>query len=299
MAVRYAAAAARQRLCELAGTKTGEAIENLYVENGYVRSKTGTTKLSFRDVLGGRRWEVEIQEPSPIKERSDYQVSGSSAKRLELREVFAGRMYFIQDLKFEGVLHARICRPAGYNAQLKTENVNEVKAIIPASIQLVLNGNFIALVGSDEYEVIKTYQAVTNRLDWSSQTSMPDLSNFKTILPSLSYEEKEVVKTDGIPAYSNQIFTGSFYKPYIMHGSIAPACGIAHFEHGKLSVWSNSQGVFPLRAGLASMLQLDESDIVVHSVPGAGCFGHNSADDAAADGLPRSPCNPNSRLCQP
>ena len=76
---------------------------------------------------------------------------------------------------------------------------------------------------------------------------------------------------------------GTFFKPYIMHGSIGPACGIARFAEGKMQVWTHSQGVFPFRSALASMLQLEESAIHVIGVPGAGCFGHNSADDAAAD----------------
>jgi len=283
MAVRYAAAAAGHRLCQIAADKIQEDIKNLIIEDGFVRSKTSGRKLSFFQLLDGHRWEVEISEGVLTKERSNYKVSGTSNRRSELRDVFAGKPYFIQDLRFEGQLHARICRPSGYQSHVKKASVGDVRDMLPDTMQLIHDGNFIAILGSDEYQVVKTYQAATKLLKWESESSMPDLSNFKAILPSFSYEEKEVAKSDGVPAESEQVFSGSFYKPYIMHGSIAPACGIAHFEKGKLAVWTNSQGVFPLRAGLASMLQMKESEIVVHSVPGAGCFGHNSADDAAAD----------------
>ncbi len=48
-------------------------------------------------------------------------------------------------------------------------------------------------------------------------------------------------------------------------------------------MWTHCQGVFPLRAALAKSLGLDASAITVHHVQGSGCYGHNGADDAAAD----------------
>ncbi len=48
-------------------------------------------------------------------------------------------------------------------------------------------------------------------------------------------------------------------------------------------MWTHCQGVFPLRAALARTLKLEPSAITVHHAQGAGCYGHNGADDAAAD----------------
>jgi len=39
-----------------------------------------------------------------------------------------------------------------------------------------------------------------------------------------------------------------------------------------------------MRRAIARMLKMDEEKIHVIAVPGAGCFGHSTADDAAADG---------------
>src|SRR5258706_3631474 len=48
-------------------------------------------------------------------------------------------------------------------------------------------------------------------------------------------------------------------------------------------VWSDSQGIFNLRRDLALALAMREDAIVVRHVEGAGCYGHNGADDAALD----------------
>ena len=48
-------------------------------------------------------------------------------------------------------------------------------------------------------------------------------------------------------------------------------------------MWSHSQGIYPLRASLAEALGLDLDAVRVIHAPGAGCYGHNGADDAALD----------------
>jgi len=48
-------------------------------------------------------------------------------------------------------------------------------------------------------------------------------------------------------------------------------------------VWTHSQGIYPLRAEMAPALGVPAEDIVIHHVEGAGCYGHNAADDVALD----------------
>ena len=48
-------------------------------------------------------------------------------------------------------------------------------------------------------------------------------------------------------------------------------------------MWTHSQGIYPLRAEMAPALGVPPEDIVIHHVEGAGCYGHNAADDVALD----------------
>src|SRR5690606_30295837 len=87
----------------------------------------------------------------------------------------------------------------------------------------------------------------------------------------------------GDAAPAAQSLEARFTKPYLAHGSIGPVCAIGHMDQGKLTVWTHAQGVFPLRGGLAELLGMKAEDIRCIHVPGAGCYGHNPADDVAAD----------------
>jgi len=49
-----------------------------------------------------------------------------------------------------------------------------------------------------------------------------------------------------------------------------------------MTVWTHSQGVYPLRDALAEMLSLPKENVRCTHVEGSGCYGHNGADDVAA-----------------
>ena len=64
---------------------------------------------------------------------------------------------------------------------------------------------------------------------------------------------------------------------------MGPGCAVALYHQDILHLWSNSQGVYPLRQAIASLLGMEEENVHITSVPGAGCYGHSTPDDAAAD----------------
>jgi CO/xanthine dehydrogenase Mo-binding subunit len=80
-----------------------------------------------------------------------------------------------------------------------------------------------------------------------------------------------------------RVVEATYRRPYQMHGSIGPSCAVGTFENDALTVWTHSQGVYPLRKALAEMLGLAEKRVHCIHVEGSGCYGHNGADDAAAD----------------
>ncbi len=74
-----------------------------------------------------------------------------------------------------------------------------------------------------------------------------------------------------------------YSKPWIAHASIAPSCALALWADGRLRVETHSQGIFNLRRDLALAFGVDEPTVCVQHRDGAGCYGHNGADDVAFD----------------
>lgn len=284
MAVRYAAAAANQKIREIAAQKHAIAVEKLILKEGKIFNENGHMIDSISQLLAGKRWVTEVTLPVSLKPKNEYRYVGKALKGNQLKPSITGQTYFINDMKFPGMLHARVIKPPTYIAKLKGFDPNALKRILPDDVELIVNGNLVAVVGTQEYRVMKSANLLKGKLEWEFEQLPASQDDLRSFMEKSGHTESVISSPEWNESGLN-IASGTFFKPYIMHGSMAPACGIAHFESGKLTVWTHSQGVFPFKAALVSMTGLAENDIRVIGVPGAGCFGHNSSDDAAAEAV--------------
>jgi len=74
-----------------------------------------------------------------------------------------------------------------------------------------------------------------------------------------------------------------FFRPFLAHGSIGTCCAVARWDGDTVEIWTHSQGIYNLRTDLAKTLRLAPDQILVRHAEGAGCYGHNGADDVALD----------------
>jgi nicotinate dehydrogenase subunit B len=97
--------------------------------------------------------------------------------------------------------------------------------------------------------------------------------------------EATTILERGASGAPGRTLRAQYRKPVQLHGSIGPSCAVAQLVDGKYTVWTHSQGVFPLRQALAELLGVDPDTIHCIHVEGSGCYGHNGADDVAADAI--------------
>ena len=103
-------------------------------------------------------------------------------------------------------------------------------------------------------------------------------------LKSLPSKDSDHRRQAGEHSPANARFVEAIYtKPYMAHASIGPSCAVAEFKDGKMTVWTHSQGVFPLRGELVKALKMPAAAVRCIHTEGSGCYGHNGADDVAVD----------------
>src|SRR5256712_13682647 len=78
-----------------------------------------------------------------------------------------------------------------------------------------------------------------------------------------------------------RILNATYTRPFQVHGSIGPSCAVAQWRSSKLTVWTHSQGVYPLRGDLAQVFAVDPANVHLIHAEGAGCYGHTGADDVS------------------
>ena len=285
MSVRYAAATARQELLLLASKKLNTAVDNLLLYNGLVKSKQNKESLTFAEILDGEQIEKEVMLPIPIKDNREHRYVGKAIPRPDIEEMVRGQSTYIQDLRFPGMVHARVVRPPGYTSQLISLDDTGLKSEVSGIIKTVRKGSFVGVITEREYQAVKAEKYLKDHSIWTAPIPFPKSENLYAHIKLIA-SSPETVKNEGDVAAAfegTETLNATYTKPYIKHASMGPACGIAMFDGEILHIWSHSQGIYPMREALATMLNMEPDKIHIKSVPGAGCFGHSTADDAAAD----------------
>jgi len=232
--------------------------------------------LSIQD--GGKALRAACSEARGKKEKSprDYRIVGTSAPRLDLPGKFAGKPSYVQDMVLPGMLHARVVRPSfPFTKLLSFEKTKD--------ITVVQNGNFLGVLAEREEDAVAAMKKLRARAKWAPGPEMPaDYYAWLKAHVAQDHVSKEV-KDGAAQSRSVKHVKAAYRKPFIAHASIGPSCAIARLAGGRLEVWTHSQGIFNLRKELALVLRMKEADIVVQHAEGAGCYGHNGADDVALD----------------
>ncbi len=221
---------------------------------------------------------------SPTKDVRDYHVVGQNAPRVDLAAKVFGDPAFVHDMALDGMVHARVVRQPRRDATIKSIDEAALHRAAKSPIEIIRDGNFLAIVGTDETAVEAVAAAAPNHVAWDGVDAINPLQEeARWLLQQPSIDRTLGAPPPSDPAPGMRRHEATYTRMHIAHASVAPSCALAVYRDGRLQVWTHSQGVYPLRDALARTLKLDPAAISVKHVQGPGCYGHNGADDAAAD----------------
>lgn len=284
-AIRNAAAEARKQLLDMAEEKLGIPAAELIVADGTVKAAKGNKSVTYWQLLKGRRLEGQVTGTASLKDPSTYKLIGKPQPRADIQAMAIGLEVYVQDMRLPDMVHGRILRPPSYEARLRSLPEEKI-AKLPGVLKLVKDGSFVGVIASQEYQAIRAVELLRQDAIWEAGPVLPNQAALFDDMPQQGNEGQVVEESPEIEKYLNEASFGleaTYTRPYHMHASIGPSCAIALWHDEQLTVWTHSQGVYPLRKTLADMLGIAEDNIRAIGVPGSGCYGHNGADDAAAD----------------
>jgi nicotinate dehydrogenase subunit B len=280
-ALRMAAAEVRGMLIDLAAKRLAAAGDQLSVSDGIIAAPDGR-KVGYGQLVAGLDLSREATAKTPPKPAASHKIVGESIARFDIPAKVTGGAAYVQDLRFPRMLHGRVVRPPRYGSKLDSFDEAAVKTM-PGVIAVVRDGSFLGVIAAREEQAIKARAVLRNAAKWTLGPELPDPARIFDVIKSLPSKDSTIgVKSGAAPAGA-RTFEAVYTKPYLAHGSIGPSCAVAEFKDGKMTVWTHSQGVFPLRAELAKALKMPAAAIRCVHTEGSGCYGHNGADDVAAD----------------
>ncbi|HEY8610587.1 MAG TPA: molybdopterin cofactor-binding domain-containing protein, partial [Roseomonas sp.] len=279
VAIRHACAEARAIHLGLAAQRAGVAAELLRVEDGIFVRADGVAIGSYWAQAEDALLDVEARGDVPPRAPAARHVTGRSVARLDLPDKVFGAPRYVHDLRMPGMLHARMVRPPARVASLAELRDGS----LPGDAAVLRDGNVLAVVASEEWAAEAGAARVAARARWNLRESLPDENDLPAWLESTPAQESEIARRDDpAPAALHEV-SARFTRPFLAHGSIGPSCAVARWQDGALEVWTHSQGIYNLRADLVTVLGLEPEQVTVRHVEGAGCYGHNGADDVALD----------------
>lgn len=300
-AIRHACAEVRALALARAAERSGVACERMTVQDGRFLGPDGALLGDYWSMLTAQDLDTDYQGLQAPKPAAARRLLGQRvAPRIDLPDKVSGQPRFVHDLRLPGMRHGRVVRAPALQAQ--RQNWPEtLLAQWPADVQCWADGNFVAVLAPQEHQAQACAERLAAALQWQLPGPLPAQHSLPAFLRSaehqttVAFERGEAGWADPANAASatapaGRRFVADYFKPYLAHGSIGPSCAVARWDGQQLEVWTHSQGIHNLRDDIVLALgprlpALRREHITVHHVEGAGCYGHNGADDVAFDAV--------------
>jgi len=283
--IRQAAATARQSLLAQAAQRLGKPIADLEVADGVVRAKDGSASVTYGELIGDQAFNLKIDAKAPLRSPGRFRFIGKPLPRPDVPAKVTGRHKYLHDLTLPGMLHARVIHPPALGATLVSVDESSIASIPGARVVRIQS--FLAVVAEREWNAIRAVRAL--QATWTGGGGLPDYAKeFESMRASRIVRDQEIARRGDnsaltTPPPGTRTLSASYRWPIQTHGSIGPSCGVADVRADGVTVWSSSQNTHGFQSTCARMLGVGPDKVRVIYLDGAGSYGPNGADDAAAE----------------
>jgi nicotinate dehydrogenase subunit B len=292
--MRQAAAEARLALVELAAKRFDVPVEGLSVHDGVVSVNGDTRKVSYGELIGGKRFDVtlsvkgsgnqtQIKGRAKVKDPKSFKVLGKPVPRVDIPAKVRGEHRFVHDVVVEGMLHGTVVLPPSRG--MKLVSVDGFPQPVPGVVKVVTRGDFVGIVAETEQAAVRARNAL--RVTWAHTGKPCEFDDvYRTVRNTPLLEEQVESKVgDTAKAFgsADAVLEATYLLPVNSHGMMGPSCAVADFRDGSLTLWSGTQWPEGTRQDVAKMMELPADNVHLVWVQGSGSYGRLGVDDAAGD----------------
>ena len=287
-ALRQALATARETLFRMASDQLSVPVDQLTVEDGVISVRADASRrMTYGKLIGGNRFNLALNSRAVPKDARQYTVLGTSVPRDDIPAKVTGQFQYVQHVRVPGMLHGKVVRPPYVGAKVISVDESSVKGL-PGNIRVVVKNDFVGVVADKEYQALQAAGAL--EVTWSDGDTLPDQQDLYNWMRKRPTRDAYTVRTDDVDATLKQAartVSATYLHPYQMHGSMGTSCAVADVRGSgataTATIWSATQGVYPLRDSAALVLGVPKENVRVIYVEGSGCYGLNGADTVSYD----------------
>ena len=319
-ALRCAAAHWREACRQAMAERLGVALQDVRCEGGQFHAPghmahdapSEMRRGSYAALTSTAMWDSLINTVHAQATHAALDLNGTAVPTPVRPDVTAkvfGEFQYIHDRVMPGVshpmCHGMVFRPGTLSAEVIEHEMQALVTRLQANtgvLKVVRDGLLLGVLTETEYALGQIAQKIEEGVAlgqfWCCAVQVPDPLDVSAWLKAQALDTTVVVDTSS-EAHAKagtdtetgravrQRVGAEFERPYGQHASIGLCCALAQWSEQKniphLEVWSHSQGIYNLRRDLALAFDVPAEQVQVSHVEGAGCYGHNGADDVAWD----------------
>ncbi|HJT87496.1 MAG TPA: molybdopterin cofactor-binding domain-containing protein [Bryobacteraceae bacterium] len=233
-----------------------------------------------------------------FKDPKDYTVIGHTKPGVDVHAIVTAKPIFTIDMTRPGMLYAAYQKCGVFGGKVKNANLDEIKKLPgvrdafvverPSMSEPVLPmdpgmESGIAIVADTWWQAQsarKKLQVTWDEGKWASQSS----AGFAQKAQELSRQKpQKTIRADGDAEgalkSAAKVVEGAYSYPFISHATLEPQNCTAHYQDGKVEIWTNSQIPGNGRRLVAETLGVPQKDVTIHMIRGGGGFGRRLTND--------------------
>ena len=287
-ALRTVCAQVRHLLLAVASARSGHAVESLHVHDGEVRDTTGTVHGSYWTLLRPEDLDVAVDDGTARpRTRPCTRWWGTACARPDLDRKLTGAPAFVHDLRLPGQLFGRVVRPPSPAPACSTWTTRPPGHFRPCAAWC---GRAASSASSPTARRRRSGppSCCGPEPGGRSRRRCPVDPDWVERLVGQPAEVSQVARRED-PAAAARVVDGPprHVRPRLPGPRFARVRGPP--SHGGTATTSRCgptrRASTPCGGPSPPRLDLDPERVTVQHAEGAGCYGHNSADDVALDAV--------------
>lgn len=304
--MRQAGAAARSMLTAAAAQTWNVPETELSTSMGNVMHKASNRTIGYGELASKMATmpTPKLDNSLKLKEPSEYTIIGHSQTQTDMASIVTGKPLYAIDMALPGMGFAVFEKCGVFGGKVTSSNIDDIKKMPgvktafvvdrPVNTDKLIAGdpgleNGIAIVADTWWHAQSARKKLQVQWDEPAARKAMSSAGFAAKADDLHKNgPKWTLRKDGdvdaeFAKSGNKVVEASYAYPFISHAPLEPQNCTAHYENGKLTIWSNSQIPGSGRNLAAQVCGIQQSDITFHMVRGGGGFGRRLTNDYVAE----------------
>ena len=289
-------ATARFLLVAAAARQWALPVEECSTEPNRVLHKKSGKQIDYGAlVIAARAIELPRDFKPPLKDPADFRYIGQSMPHIDHVAICTGEARYGIDTQLPGMLYGFISRcpvVGGRVASYQADAARAVKGVIDV---IKIPGRKgppgfhpqagVAVIADNSWSAQRGRAALSIEWDYgdNAKGAHKNSNAYLEHLRAGSRQPGSMVRDQGdvVAGFAGaaQIVEAEYIVPYLAHATMEPPAATARYQDGRCEVWAPTQNPQGARQQLASLLDLDESDVTVNVTLLGGGFGRKSKPD--------------------